>query len=74
MCGEPIASTGARGPRRSICDKPACRHTARAEDYLAAAERELEAAGELVVADQVRKILEAFGRLAAIARGLRGDE
>lgn len=72
MCEEPIASSGRRGPRRSICEKPGCRAAARAEAYIAAAIRELEGAGMGVYAGELRELLEEWRRdTAAIYSALR---
>jgi hypothetical protein len=63
LCGVPILAAGARGPRRSICEKPDCRHTARAEAYVDAAIREHESAGNRAAADELREF--AWRRVAA---------
>ncbi len=45
VCGDRITSSGRRGPRRSLCEKPSCGYIARARVYIQAAVRALERAG-----------------------------
>jgi len=71
VCFQPIATAARTGPRPTICEKPACRHTARAEAYIAAAIRELETAGDPASAGELRELLEGWRRVAAaIGRAL----
>jgi hypothetical protein len=68
VCDEPIATAARSGPRPEICAKPACRHFARAEAYVAAAIRELEAAGDPATADELRELLGSWRRVALARR------
>lgn len=61
VCDEPIAATGTRGPRREICDRPRCRHIARADAYLEAVVRELERAGLTDAAGHLWELRDWYG-------------
>ncbi len=61
LCDESIAAAGRRGPRRSLCDRPRCRHLARADAYLEAAIRELERAGLTDAGGDLWEIRDWYG-------------